>query len=238
MGFFTGSGSYYCGTTYNGGADGYGAVFKMTEGRFVNTLTTVASFNKANGANPYGGLAETAAEEVCGTTVNGGAYGYGTVFEVTSSGAISTLVSFNNTDGANPIGGLVYTGLWDENTLYGTTSTGGAYGYGTIFELTFGIYPTTFTKLASFNNTNGANPCGTMFLDGSGNLLWGHFPGRHQWRIWNSVRIHQRRGLDFAFLVQFDQRSLSAGKFGARKGWQPLWHHFKRRSQQWLRHGL
>ncbi len=170
MGFFTGSGSYYCGTTYNGGADGYGAVFKMTEGRFVNTLTTVASFNKANGANPYGGLAETAAEEVCGTTVNGGAYGYGTVFEVTSSGAISTLVSFNNTDGANPIGGLVYTGLWDENTLYGTTSTGGAYGYGTIFELTFGIYPTTFTKLASFNNTNGANPCGTMFLDGSGNL--------------------------------------------------------------------
>ena len=159
-----------CGTTYAGGTNGgYGTIFEATidSDGSIGVSGTTASFNKTNGANPYGGLVtgKEGFEEipVYGTTVNGGTHGYGTVFEITSAGAISNLVSFNMTDGANPIGGLVHT----NSTIYGTTSNGGAYGYGTIFKVT----GTTLTTLASFNNTDGANPCGTMFLDRSGNLF-------------------------------------------------------------------
>jgi uncharacterized repeat protein (TIGR03803 family) len=153
----------YCGTTYAGGsAGGYGTVFTGSIDQNPERVTTVVSFNKTNGANPYGGLASDRGN-IYGTTVNGGVYGYGTVFEITSTGAFSPLVSFNQTNGANPTGGLLYT----NSTVYGTTSNGGAYGCGTIFKVT----GSTLTTLASFNNADGANPCGTLFLDGFGNLF-------------------------------------------------------------------
>jgi uncharacterized repeat protein (TIGR03803 family) len=48
-------------------------------------LTTLASFNDTDGANPYAGLIEDPAGNLFGTTGRGGAYGGGTVFELTKT---------------------------------------------------------------------------------------------------------------------------------------------------------
>lgn len=57
--------------------------------------------------------------------------------------------------------------------LYGTTSKGGTYGYGTVFKLTppkAGGSGWTETILYSFNGTDGANPAAALIGDSTGNL--------------------------------------------------------------------
>ena len=95
------------GMTYGGGTNGDGTVFKIAKSGtgYASTPTTLASFNFTNGAGPYAGLIADAAGDLFGTTVGGGAYGTGTVFEIakTGTGYASTptiLASFN--DGMEP----------------------------------------------------------------------------------------------------------------------------------------
>ena len=102
----------------------------------------LATFNGTNGEYPVGGLT-LVGNTLYGTTQNGGAYGYGTLFSLPVSGGSPTiLVSFNGSNGEYPYGGLVLSG----NTLYGTTGEGGAYGDGTVFALTV-PEPSTFALL-------------------------------------------------------------------------------------------
>ena len=68
------------GSTFYGGADDKGTVFKLTAD--TNTLTTLVSFNDLDGANPIGGLIADAAGNLYGTTYAGGKGGYGTIFKV------------------------------------------------------------------------------------------------------------------------------------------------------------
>ena len=150
----------YFGTTYEGGSNGYGTIFQMTNAALdgdLDRVIVVATFNGSNGANSCGALAGN-----YGTTVNGGAHGLGTLFSFPTTGTITTLVSFNGANGANPTGGLIYT----NSIIYGTTSNGGAYGFGTVFSYS----GTTLTTQASFNGAHGANPSGTLYRDKSGNL--------------------------------------------------------------------
>jgi uncharacterized repeat protein (TIGR03803 family) len=164
-----GSGNLY-GTTYGGGASGDGTVFELAKGS--GTITTLASFNSTDGANPYGTLIMDSRGNLYGTTYSGGASGDGTVFEVANgSGAITTLASFSGANGVSPQGGVV---MDNSGNLYGTTVQGGATwaggvtGDGTVFELAHGSG--TITTLASFDGTNGLYPIGELVLDGSGNL--------------------------------------------------------------------
>jgi len=158
-----GSSNLY-GTTFSGGANGDGAVFEVAAGS--NTITTLASFNGTNGANPYAGLIMDGSGNLYGTAYSGGANGDGTVFEVAAgSNAITTLASFDGTNGANPIAGLIMDG---SGNLYGTTYYGGANSHGTVFEMAAGS--NTITTLASFSGANGAGPYGGLIMDGSGNL--------------------------------------------------------------------
>src|ERR1035437_3669085 len=91
------------GTTYFGGTNGQGTVFKITQG---GTLTTLYSFcsqtNCTDGTGPYAGLVQAANGDFFGTTSNG----YDTVFKITPGGTLTTLYSFcsqtNCTDGATP----------------------------------------------------------------------------------------------------------------------------------------
>ena len=86
-----------------------------------------------------------------GTTNEGGAHGYGTVFKVDASGKEIVLYSFTDTkgDGAYPWAGLVIDA---KGNLYSTTLLGGAHNYGTVFALdTAG----TMTVLYSFTGTAG-----------------------------------------------------------------------------------
>jgi uncharacterized repeat protein (TIGR03803 family) len=93
------------GTTLDGGANDVGTVFEIakTAGGYASTPTTLVSFNGTNGAYPYyATVIADANGNLFGTTLEGGAYGDGTVFEIakTAGGyasAPTTLVSFNGT---------------------------------------------------------------------------------------------------------------------------------------------
>lgn len=155
------------GTTMRGGANGYGTVFEVTS---TGTETILHSFNNdgTDGIYPYAGLVLGKKGKLYGITTGGGAYGYGMVFELTPSGKETILHSFewNGIDGFGPSAGLV---MDKKGNLYGTTSFGGAHGDGTVFELT----PSgTETILYSFegSGTDGYNPESTLLLDAEGNL--------------------------------------------------------------------
>ena len=131
-------GNFY-GMTYEGGANNYGTVFKMTS---AGTLTTLYSFCSASGcsdgANPYyGSLVEGTDGNFYGTTEDGGANNYGTAFKITPSGTLKTLYSFDQTDGYYASGLIQAV----SGAFYGTTADGGASGDGTVFSLSVGRRP-------------------------------------------------------------------------------------------------
>ena len=111
--------------TYN---DGCGTVFKITHG---GNLTTLYDFCPAAscGTFPRAGLIQGTDGDFYGTTYSGGAHGQnygGTVFRVTSEGAVTTLHNFcskaNCADGIAPIAGLIQA---TDGNFYGTTTWGG-----------------------------------------------------------------------------------------------------------------
>jgi uncharacterized repeat protein (TIGR03803 family) len=178
---FDGAGNLY-GTTYAGGAYGYGTVFELLPAAGGGWMEKVLRNFKNNGggANPYAGLIFDPAGNLYGTTVYGGSgsctQGCGTVFELTPQAGggwtEKILHAFSNdgTDGFNPYASLIFDAA---GNLYGTTQGGGAHAHGTVFELT----PRTGggwtgTILHDFNNngTDGYNPANLIF-DTAGNLF-------------------------------------------------------------------
>jgi uncharacterized repeat protein (TIGR03803 family) len=159
------NGEFY-GTTQSGGAncfpeEGCGTVFKITQS---GTLTTLYSFcaqgGCIDGSNPSGGLVQAANGEFYGTTLGGGANGYGTVFKITPSGTLTTLYSFCSQNGCTD-GDSAEAGLVEANNgeFYGTTSGGGANGYGTVFKITpSGKLTTLYSFCKKSRCTDGANP--------------------------------------------------------------------------------
>jgi uncharacterized repeat protein (TIGR03803 family) len=123
------------GTTSKGGAYGLnsGIVFSVDAKTFV--MKEVHAFGVGtDGAYPAAGLIDVSGALV-GTTSGGGADGVGTVFALSlKTGAETVVHSFqdNGADGSHPYAGLINI----DNTLYGTTSDGGAHGEGTVFEVT------------------------------------------------------------------------------------------------------
>ena len=71
-----------------------------------------------------------------------------------------------NASGAIPVAHLT---AGSDGNFYGSTSSGGTNGYGTIFQLT---PDGALTTLATFAKTNGANPWGALTSDTNG-VLWG-----------------------------------------------------------------
>jgi hypothetical protein len=141
-------------------ADGGGTVFEIvkTNGSYASTPTTLASLDGTNGTSPSGGLIADAAGDLFGT-MSGSGSDDGSVFEIakTSTGYASTpttLVRFHGIDGQDPDGKLIIDAAGD---LLGTTLIGGAYDYGTVFEIAKinGTYVSTPTVLHSFNYRGG-----------------------------------------------------------------------------------
>jgi uncharacterized repeat protein (TIGR03803 family) len=138
-------------------------------------LTTVVSFNGADGYGPVGSLIADAAGNLYGTTANGGANEDGTVFEIAKTkhgyaSAPTTLVSFTGVDGANPDVGLIANAAGD---LFGTTLNGGANEDGTVFEIakTKHGYASAPTTLVSFNGVNGDLSAASLIADAAGDLF-------------------------------------------------------------------
>lgn len=152
------------GTTRAGGASGDGTVFELPAGS--GSIVTLASFNGANGSNPFSPLLIDSAGDLFGTTPTGGTSGDGTVFEIPSGGSLTTLASFSGTDGASPSSGLVED---SGGNLYGNAASGGAGGQGDVYEIAAGS--SAITAIASFAGTNGADPQGELAIDSSGDLF-------------------------------------------------------------------
>lgn len=143
---------------------GDGTIFELPKGS--HTITTLATFNGTDGQSPQGTLVIDASGNLFGTTRTGGAFGDGTVFELSAgSGSIITLASFNGANGSNPIAPLL---LDSAGNLFGTTPTGGANGDGTVFEIPAGG---TLTTLATFDGANGASPQAGLVESASGDLF-------------------------------------------------------------------
>jgi uncharacterized repeat protein (TIGR03803 family) len=155
------------GTTVFGGANNMGTVFMLNPATGAEVV--LYSFKGGlDGANPYSSVVR-AGTTIFGTTYNGGAFGYGTVFKLTSAGKEAVLHSFNSAfptlDGSFPYAGLVL----NKGILYGTTTLGGAQNLGTVFSIS---KTGTYALLYSFKggSQDGQGPNGGVAFDKSGNL--------------------------------------------------------------------
>jgi uncharacterized repeat protein (TIGR03803 family) len=121
----------------NGQGFGCGTIFQITPaGEFSTLYSFCSQINCSDGISPYAGLAHDESGNLYGTTSSGGTTFEGTVFKITPEGVLNTLYNFcsqtNCTDGGLPFATLVYFA----GDFYGTTSSGGANGFGTIFKIT------------------------------------------------------------------------------------------------------
>ncbi|MGB9254714.1 MAG: choice-of-anchor tandem repeat GloVer-containing protein [Candidatus Korobacteraceae bacterium] len=126
------------GTTDDLGPNGGGTIFELTpsDGGWVYSL--VYGFGKfGQGAYPTAPVTVDASGNLYGSTGKTAVdSGNGLVFEMTPSNGAWTetvLHYFLGTDGLYPSGNVVIDA---HGNLYGTTSMGGAYGYGVIWEIT------------------------------------------------------------------------------------------------------
>jgi uncharacterized repeat protein (TIGR03803 family) len=156
-------GSLY-GTTYKGGALGFGTVFQLN---LNGQLTKLFSFGSTNGAFPVAGLARGTDGNFYGVTTSGGLYNEGTVFRITPAGQFTNLYAFSGgSDGSNPRASLL---LAADGNFYGTTSDGGVYGQGTAFVLS---PDGALIMLIQFDGFNGANPQATL-VQGADSTFYG-----------------------------------------------------------------
>jgi uncharacterized repeat protein (TIGR03803 family) len=158
------------GTTYTGGSNGSGSVYRLSPSGSSWTYHSLYSFKAGpDGVGPaFGSLALGPHGALFGTTEGGGYFG--TAFAVcVCAGREVQIHSFGiGTDGAQPIGGLV---MDSAGNLYGTASLGGAYGNGTVFEEVRSGDSWTESTLYSFIGSNdGTNPASGVTLDAQGNI--------------------------------------------------------------------
>ena len=145
------------GTTNAGGKNFFGTVFKVAPSGAEKVLY---SFNTSQGRFPRGSLVNVGGV-LYGTASSSGGAGFGTVFKVTTAGVETEVYKFKGRprDGSGPLANLI-----DLNgTLYGTTSTGGKYGQGTVFKMTTSGAEAVLHDFHNVPaNTDGTSPAGGL----------------------------------------------------------------------------
>jgi len=150
-GLILGTDGAFYGTTREGGRLNFGTVFRITADGTVAILHAFAG--GSDGAYPQAGLLPAADGNLYGTTLAGGATGFGTVFKTTSDGVLTVIRSFAGTDGAYPFASLIQA---RDGLLYGTTAGDGVSTNGTAFKMAL---DGTMTVLHTFaGSSEGAEP--------------------------------------------------------------------------------
>ncbi len=173
---------------YGVSSNGYGTIFQLSppvNGQPPWTQTTLWTFNGgADGVSPQGPLVSDTWGALYGVTSQGGTTNAGTVFKLTPPASGQTawrktvLWNFGGgEDGAVPQGGLIFD---HRGALYGATLQGGAFGLGTVYQLTppeKGSMKWRKTVLHSFRGNpsgqlygDGAYPYGSLIFDTKGSL--------------------------------------------------------------------
>ncbi len=166
-----GTGAAYTlyGTTIGGGTTGNGTVFKLS-GPSLTTLADTTSFPSGFAEDAGASLVAGPNGVLYGTNAAAGQYGQGIVFSLSGPGyaTLTVLATFNGSNGAFPQGALALDG---KGNVYGTTSTGGPSGDGSVFELS-GAAHNQLTTLVSFGNgdPHGAEPLGSLLVDKAGKI--------------------------------------------------------------------
>jgi uncharacterized repeat protein (TIGR03803 family) len=119
------------GTTYRGGKDGFGVVYKLDT---AGNETVLYSFTGgANGGYAWAGVIRDSASNLYGTTYGGGADGFGVVYKLDTAGNETVLYSFTGgADGGKPQAGVICDSA---GNLFGTTLNGGKEASGVVFAL-------------------------------------------------------------------------------------------------------
>ena len=166
------SGNVLYGTTYMGGANGFGTIFKInTDGSgYVKLL----DFYSSIGGDQKGNIV-LSGNTIYGTSEQGGANLLGDIWSINTNGiGFLKLFDFNaTTSGVYPDGGLTLVG----NTLYGTTrQNSSTSGYGNLFSIN--TNGTGFSVLYDFNNLSGLNGAGPQgYVIYSDGVLYGTTSG-------------------------------------------------------------
>jgi uncharacterized repeat protein (TIGR03803 family) len=132
-------------------------------------FTTLVDFELNNGYEPTS-LVQGMDGNFYGTTGAGGTNRSGTVFKISSGGAVTTLHNFASSDGEGPYAALA---LATDGNFYGTTEGGGGntvcngFGCGTVFKITPGG---ALTTLHDFNGTDGSVPTGGLIQATNGSF--------------------------------------------------------------------
>jgi uncharacterized repeat protein (TIGR03803 family) len=166
-GLVQGSDGNFYGTTGDGGTNynsfyrtGEGTVFRISPSGVLTTLWQFGA-SATDGQFPFAALVQGSNGDFYGTTQNGGANGYGTVFQISTNGTLTNLWSFGSraTDGQYPDAGLIQG---RDGYFYGTTFDGGTNGgVGTVFRISS---TGTLTTLYQFGRlpTDGSGPNSLM----------------------------------------------------------------------------
>ena len=159
-----GHGNLY-GVTEIGGANGWGVVFKVAPD---GTETVIHAFrgDGRDGVNPLGQLIWGADHTLLGTTLNGGRFGFGTVFKLALDGTETIVHAFDGNTGRYPAAGLV---MDRSGNVYGTTHNSGAGSSGLVYEIDASG---KFHALLICTEATGYFPSGALTLDVSG-VLYG-----------------------------------------------------------------
>ena len=155
------------GTTYDGGAEGAGVVYKVNKDG--TGFSKLLDFGPATGRNPYAGVIEASDGALYGTTSEGFG-GRGIVYKVNKDGTgLSKLLGFPGGEtGSCPHAGVIEG---SDGVLYGTTTEGGMSNRGVVYRISKD--GTGFTKLVDFDgDTTGRNPYAGV-IEGSDGTLFG-----------------------------------------------------------------
>ena len=156
----------------------------LTPAAQSQTLDLIHKFENADGAHPNAGLTIDAQGRLYGTTAQGGASNFGTVFRLTHVGSgwvENVLYEFRGgTDGMTPLSRVIFG---PDGTLYGTTVQGGdpSCGCGVVYRLQpppttckTPLCPWTESVVHTFEGTaggnDGQNPMGDLAFDSAGNI--------------------------------------------------------------------
>jgi uncharacterized repeat protein (TIGR03803 family) len=164
-------GNFY-GTTYSGGANNAGTIFRITpKGKFTKLYDFCwypNSCSPYSGGAPMGALMQASNGDLYGTTYAG------TAFKISLKGKFKLLYTF-------PVSGSVGALIEVGKTLYGTTETGGANDLGSIFKMSLGGKVTTLYSFGSQPNcADGQEPLAGLVKGPKGYLYGTTYVGGSQ----------------------------------------------------------